>query len=380
MSAWGGSEPTAIRCGTDRFPVTERGDALVPLLERLADPRPVAQAEEYPTGTLQADGRLDLCKQGLGPDGLARVLPAAVGSPNVRHLLLGTNTLGADGARALAAALPEKHGVETLYLGCNRIDAEGARPLLERLADDGTVRALWLKRNPLGDPGALLVARALRANPALRTLDLVNTGLTTNGLRALVDVVVAREAPLDRLFLGGNGLGTDAVPALVRLLRDGGVRELYLAVNRLGDDGAAGLAEAVRDLDGVVLGLGGNGIGPAGVAALAGALGGLHTLDLGRPPSERALGGTPNTVGDEGARTLAEALPGSPLRRLDLRQTGVTSRGAKALLAAVEGGTRLEFLALGAGVARRVKRGIAAALHPASGPHPDIRAIASVYR
>ena len=65
------------------------------------------------------------------------MLPAAVGSPNVRHLLLGTNTLGAEGARALAAALPPEHGVETLYLGCNRIDAEGdgiCQPALPKLS------------------------------------------------------------------------------------------------------------------------------------------------------------------------------------------------------------------------------------------------------
>ncbi|MBC6462928.1 gala protein, partial [Actinomadura sp. HBU206391] len=140
----------------------------------------------------------------------------------------------------------------------------------------------------------------------------------------------------------------------------------------------AGTADPARP---VRLGLGGNGIGPDGAKALAGVLDGIETLDLGRPPSERSLGAPANATGDAGAAALAAALPGSRLRRLELRHTGVTGRGAKTLLAAVADGTCLEYVGLGPGVPRRVKRALVPHLRPATAPpHPDRHAIGSVYR
>ncbi|NDU72255.1 gala protein [Actinomadura sp. DSM 109109] len=376
------TEPTPVRCPAVEHPGVAPADpaGLDPLLARLAAPAPVTADETFPLGTLRPDGRVDLCKQGLGPAGAARLLPVAAASPHAVHVLLGTNAIGGDGARAVAGALVPGHGLESLYLGCNRIDASGAGALARSLAADTTVRALWLKRNPLGDTGVRAIAAMLRRNATIRTLDLVNTGLTVDGLRALLDVLAERPAPVERLFLGGNGLGPESAGPLAALIADAGVRELYLPANHLGDAGAAALAAAADPARPVRLGLGGNGIGPEGARALAGALGGVEALDLGRPPSERSLGAPANATGDAGAALLAAALPGSPLRRLELRRTGITGRGAKAVLAAVPGDTRLEYVGFGPGVPRRVKRALAPRLRPASRPHPDLHAIGSLYR
>ncbi|MEV4414484.1 gala protein [Catellatospora sp. NPDC049609] len=374
-------ESNPVRCPAIAHPEVGLADPadFDALLARLSEPGEVTGTEDFPRGTLQPDGRLDLCKQGLGPQAAARVVQAAVRFPHATHLLLGTNGLGSDGARAVADALAPGHHVQTVYLGCNRIDADGAGALADRLAGDRTVRALWLKRNPIGDAGVSRLCAALSGNTTLRTLDLVNTGLTRHGLAELAGTLAARETPLERLFLGGNGLRPDAVPALAAIVREGGVRELYLAANHLGDAGAAALAEAVAGLP-MTLGLGGNGLTPAGVAALAARLSAWRALDLARPPSERALGALPNTVADEGAAALAAALPGSRLRRLDLRFTGITGRGAKLLLAALSDDLPLRYLGINGGVPRRLRRLAGATLGPVEQPHPDISAIASVYR
>ena len=368
-----------IACPVIAVPAVPQADLadLSPLLRRLADPAPVNGTERFPLGTLQPDGRIDLCKQGLGAAGVTQVLDRVVGSPHAVHLLLGTNGLGATGTAALASGLPPGHPVETLYLGCNAIDAAGAAPLFERLAADDRVRALWLKRNPLGDEGVAALAATLRRNTTIDTVDLVNTGLTIAGLETLVDALVARPAPVTRVFLGGNGLGPSAGPLLARLLRDAGVRGLFLAANRLGDDGVRPAVEAVH-APGSTLGLGGNGLSPAAVTAIAGRLSMLDSLDLSRPQSLRVLGAADNVVGDDGAALLAAALPGTPLRRLDLRHTGVGGRGAKALLAALPT-TDLTRLALGPDVPRRVKRAITALLPPAD-PAGVGSEIVSVYR
>ncbi|GAB3858214.1 leucine-rich repeat domain-containing protein [Dactylosporangium cerinum] len=117
-----------IACPVLAVPAVPQADLadLSPLLRRLADPEPVRGTERFPLGTLQPDGRVDLCKQGLGAAGVAQVLDRVVGSPHAVHLLLGTNGLGATGTAALASGLPDGHRVETLYLGCNAIDAVGA--------------------------------------------------------------------------------------------------------------------------------------------------------------------------------------------------------------------------------------------------------------
>lgn len=375
-------EPAPIRCPAITHPDLPPADpaGLLPLLDRLADPAPVRDAESFPLGTLQPDGRVDLCKQGLGPVGVTPLLPAAGASAHARHLLLGTNSLGDTGARALAATVAGEHGIATVYLGCNRITAEGSAALADALATDTTVRALWLKRNPVGDTGVAALAAALRRNTAVRTLDLVNTGITRDGLAALLAALADRPRPLERLFLGGNGFGPDSADLLAALLRDAGVRELYLAANHLGDAGVTALARVCDPARPVHLGLGGNGVTPAGARALAAALDGISGLDLGRPPSQHALGAPGNTTGDEAAAALAEELSGSPLRRLALQHTGVTGRGAKRILAAVPDDTRLEYVGLGAGVPRRVKRALRDRLRPAVPAHPDVRAIGSVYR
>ncbi|MEV0411577.1 gala protein [Streptomyces sp. NPDC050448] len=378
------TQPTPVRCPAIEHPDLPLADpaGLEPLIARLAAREDVEADEAFPIGTLRADGRVDLCKQGLGPAGAARVAAVAAGSAHARHLLLGTNSIGDEGARTLAGALADGHGLHTLYLGCNRIGPDGVAAVATALADDTDVKALWLKRNPVFEDGARTLAALLRRNRTLRTLDLVNTGIGTEGVRLLLDALRTRETPLERLFLGGNGLTAEDAPLLAALIREAGVRELYLPANHLGDEGTAILAAAAAadPARPVRLGLGGNGIGPAGARALADALGGIEALDLGRAMSERSLGSTGNDTGDEGAYALAAALPGSPLRRLELRHTGLTGRGAKCLLAAVPDHSPLEYVGLGPGLPRKVKRSFTARLRPARPAHPDLGAITSVYR
>ena len=349
------TQPTPVRCPAIEHPDVPAADpaGLDPLLARLGSDRTVEDDETFPLGTLRADGRVDLCKQGLGAAGAARLMPATAASPHARHVLLGTNAIGDEGALTVARALAEGHGLRTLYLGCNRI----------------------------GPDGVTALAAMLRRNTTLRTLDLVNTGATTASLRLLLDALTGRPHPVERLFLGGNGLTADSAELLAAFVRDAGVRELYLPANHLGDRGAAVLAAAAAgSAHPVRLGLGGNGIGPAGARALADALGGIEALDLGRPMSERSLGAPANATGDDGAHALASALPGSPLRRLELRHTGLTGRGAKSLLAAVPDDSPLEYVGLGPGLPRKVKRSFTRRLRPMTAAHPDLRAIGSVYR
>ncbi|MGW0658709.1 ribonuclease inhibitor [Streptodolium elevatio] len=370
------------------------GADLAPLLSRLAQDGPVAGRLDFPVGTLLPDGRLDLCKQDLGPDG-GRVVAAALrpGGP-VRHLLMGTDLLGDAGAVAVAHAAAGA-GVDTVYLGCNLIGPEGADGITAALRDRPGVSGLWLKRNPLGGAGARTVAALVRDGTPLTTADLVQTGLTAADLPELVDVLTAPPQGVhrvERLFLTGNRLGPEAGTVLARLLGDPcGLRELYVSATALGDAGLlalrTGLARAARTAPGRLrrLAVGDNGAGPDAVAALVAAAvdAGVAVLSVGGVRASGFLGAASNRLDDAATGRIAGVLAerGHALVYLDLHGTGVTSRGALALEAGQERAATETHFVLGSGIARSVKRRLSARGLPAAPMVPDeVRAIRSVYR
>jgi Ran GTPase-activating protein (RanGAP) involved in mRNA processing and transport len=373
---------------------------LEPLIEWLSSAAPIRQPTTFVRGTALPDGRLDLCKQSLGVEGAVRVLRAFDGSTFVRSLLLGTDGLGDVGAAAVATLIRERRApaLRTLYLGCNRIELAGVEALAEALADPSSpVRALWLKRNLVGPRGAAVLAKMLRAQPALELLDLTNSGLGDAGVEPIVAALrdqVTQPRGLARLLIGGNGIGPCGAMRLGELLAvTPHLRELGLAVSRLGDAGARALANGLaRNHSLERIDLASCAIGPEGLAAIVDALR-THPrsteLSLGTTPSTTALGERDNDLRDRiGAELLAGWLAEDPpLRRLDLVGSGIRSAGALCLLDALATNTNLVDLQLGKHVARRIKRRLRARLeHNAAvrpfdaSPPPHVAAILSVYR
>lgn len=357
------SAPELLAC-----PVAHRTDftpcdaaELRPLLDFLRAGQPVAQRMDFPRGVLMPDGRLDLCKQDLGPANAEAVLEALAGYPHATHLLMGTNGIGDTGARAVARLLERGAHVRTVYLGCNLIGADGARELASAVRGHGAVEGLWLKRNPLGPEAGAIVSEALAPEAGLRGVDLVHTGLDAAGLRTLVDALLSRGTGVESLYLGGNPLDGACVPSLVALLRGHPrLRGLYLSPLALGDAAVVELARALADNRGLqVLGLASTGVGPAGARALAEALQGhpslLH-LDLGYARSTRVLKALPNDIGDEGVEAITAMLRANRvLRRVDLRRAGVTREGARRLIAALDGCTARVDLEVEGGLPSDVK-------------------------
>lgn len=365
---------------------------LAPLLAWLRAGQAAPTRLDFPAGTALPDGRLDLCKQALGPLGARAVAEALPPGGPIRHLLAGTDALADDGATAITdGAL--RAGVATVYLGCNGIAAGGACRIADRIAaSPGVVTGLWLKRNPLGTAGLAAVADLAAAPGAPSTVDLVQTGLDAVTLRRLVAAVMAGRR-VARLFLSGNPLGPAAADALATLVATGGLSELYVSAAGLGDAGAAGLAAGLRAADhqGCRPGLrrlsvASNGISPTAAVALiaAAADAGVETLDLGRVPAAGPLGAADNHLGPDGAAAAGAALTARPhrLAYLNLRSCAVGSRGALALLAAARTAATPTRFVLGGGIAGRVKRDLArlTAALPAPAPHPEVAAIASVHR
>ena len=64
-------------------------DDLAPLFAHLSDDAPVERQTAFARGTLTPDGRLDLCKQVVGPEGIRPLLGAMQFTSRVKRLLLG---------------------------------------------------------------------------------------------------------------------------------------------------------------------------------------------------------------------------------------------------------------------------------------------------
>lgn len=364
---------------------------LAPLLDWLRAGRPAGERLDFTAGTALPDGRLDLCKQGLGARGAALIAEALADGPSpVRHLLLGTDALGDDGAAAVAGT---DAPVETLYLGCNGITAGGACRIADQLrASPQVVTGLWLKRNPLGAEGGRAAAALIASARTLRTLDLVQTGLDPSGAAELADALLAAADSgrrIERLFVGGNPLGEPGARALAAVIAAGAVDELYVSAARLGDAGALRIADALsRAPYGRLtrLSVASNGIGPRGAAGLAAAAtaAGVTLLDLGRVRAAAVLGAADNRLDLEAADSIGRTLAAGEhrLAHLFLRHTGLRSREAHRLLDHAPGAATATRFVLGQSIATSVKRrltALSAHVPPPSVP-PDVAAVRSVHR
>jgi len=314
---------------------------LAPLLAMLSENRAVTEPLALPRGTLLPDGRLDLCKQGLGVEGCRAVTAALAGNTVVRSLLLGTNGIGDEGVAAVADLLSLNRTLEVVYLGCNGISAVGAEQLSKAVAVNPAVTGLWLKRNPIGADGLRAVANLIRSGTSVRVLDLVNTCPGVPGLSEVVAALAERPNQIESVYLGGNSLDESAATQLAALVSTNQTLfGLFLSVNRLGDDGAKRLADGLAGNHSLrALSLASNGLGSVGVAAMARGLCGhpdLTWLDLGYSPSTRVLGCCENRVTGEAIPALADLISSSPhLTELNLTRTGIERAGLERLADAV---------------------------------------------
>ncbi len=319
---------------------------LDPLLGHLRQNLSVARQTAFSKGTLTTDGRLDLCKQVVGPAGIGPLLGAMKYSDGIKRLLLGNNIVGDDGAAAIARFLRERADspLDCWYIAGNDIGPRGITELCDALGHDRKVTALWLKRNPLKAAGMHPLAALLRANTTLQVLDLVNCGLLDDGLDIILDAFTGPGAnkTLRHLYLGTNGITDRSAPRIARFLaEDSALESFFLSCNRLGDDGVERIAEALAANTTLQrLSLASNCVGPRGAAALAEALAhhpSITLLDLGFTKATVAVGELGNFIGDAGARSLAQMLrTNTTLRSLDLLHNYISQVGVNELRAALK--------------------------------------------
>ncbi|MFP8960615.1 hypothetical protein ACLIYP_08615 [Streptomyces nanhaiensis] len=200
-------------------PVAPRPAAdLAPLLAWLRTGQVPHGRMDFTAGTAVPDGRLDLCKQALGPEGAAAVAEALRPGP-VRHLLLGTDGLGDEGARTLAAALATApYGrLRRLSVASNGIGPGAVATLVGAAAaagvevcDLGRVRAagaLGARDNHVDEEAAAAIGAVPAERPHRMThLVLSHTGMRSREAHRLLDAAPRAAAPTR--YLLGKGIAT----------------------------------------------------------------------------------------------------------------------------------------------------------------------------
>jgi Ran GTPase-activating protein (RanGAP) involved in mRNA processing and transport len=322
----------------------------------------------FPIGTVTNDGRLDLCKQNLGADGARMIVGALKQNQSVKHLLLGTNKIGNQGAIDLSEAIAHNNTLETLYLGCNYIESEGAIALCEALEQNTDIKSVWFKRNPIGKDSVPALINLLKKNKNIRTLDLVNTGLE-DGFCDLFDYFKENTC-IERLYLSGNYLTPQYIAHLADVLEHNKtLKALFVSVNNFGDEGASHLAKGLaKNTTLEELSVASCGLKEVGIISLLDALvcnKNFKHLDLGYASSTRVLQSKGNEISDLAAQRLLKFIENAPqLASVNLAKTRIPNT-YKHIFANF---THINIRIDGFKNPKTIE------------PHPDSKAIKSVYR
>lgn len=199
-------------------------------------------------GTIFPDGRMDCCKQVVGPASIGALCDAVNESKIVKHFLLGNNVAlqdhEEDGAHAFARVMSNNYKpIETWYLAGNCIGPIGIEIMAEALQANTQCKALWLKRNPIGPIGAIALNRMLRVNTHLVLLDLHNCSLGNEGVSNLFQYPKEIQT-LKHVYLDANAI--ESTEPIAEWCKVSSVVTLYLSINRLGDDEIMCLTHALQ--------------------------------------------------------------------------------------------------------------------------------------
>ena len=256
-------------------------------------------------GALFRDGRMDLCKQVVGPLHIGNLMESLIGNTQVSHFLLGNNVIGEVGALAIARYLSSNTEVPitTWYLAGNDLNAECMSiimPLLVRT----NIKQLWLKRNPIGPKGMKHIAEFLKQNNTIEVLDLQNVGMFDEGVQYLVDGL-QDNASLHTLYIDCNGLTKQSTEYLAYYFKTStskNLRKLFISMNRIGDEGAVNLAVSLNSYPLDTLVVCSNRIGYLGLQQLldfAHNNPSLQVLDIGYYKATADVGELPNCFRDD---------------------------------------------------------------------------------
>lgn len=317
-------------------PIEELG----PFYEHLANNIPVMVPElEFMRGVQYNDGRMDLCKQVVGPPHISKLMGSLKNNTQITHFLLGNNIIGINGATAISDFLNEGFGnqIKTWYLAGNEINSQGIKLIADSLKNNTVCEALWLKRNPIKEEGAKYLGEMLEVNKKIKILDLHNTGILNEGTKYIMESL-EKNTTLRHLYIDANGITIQGATYIANYFNYicknniKGLTSLWIDINRLDDDSMDVIAEALinyKYLKRFVAGS--NRISEIGTKAICDVFVNSDTLkvfDLGLYKSTADLGELPNNIGDKGLEYIIEFIKNNKsVEVLNIIHNDISSEG-----------------------------------------------------
>lgn len=367
--------PTAMK--VDVSPLEE----LEPFFQHLATDGIMYAAEkplehlEFKRGAVYPDGRMDLCKQVVGPTWIGALMEALKTNTKVEHFLLGNNITNLEGGKAIGEylATPHANKIKTWYLAGSEFSSKALEYIITGFlaANDNDVVALWLKRNPLYAEGMVHIRRLLETNKSIKVLDLHNTAiglserayidesnnferyLTDDGFKDLCEGLKVSEV-LENLYLGANALTLSSMNYLAEYFKfkvnhgRPGIKSLWVDMNKLTDEGCRILCESLVAYPIRGLELGSNFISEIGMGHIARCFrdhATLEVLHLGLYKATADMGATTNNISDAGVPAICELLENNTsIRHLDISMNNISNEGMTLIAASLEKNTTLWYM------------------------------------
>ena len=293
---------------------------------------------------------LDLQNADVNDVGAAAIGEKLKLNAGLTTLWMGHNNIGDSGAAAIGEALGVNTALVEVGLNNNpNFESSAVRQLIAgylaknqviKAIVDGTATSITKAEANINGIGAIAIAKALKNNTALATLDLSNNNIGDSGAVAIGNALTVNTA-LATLDLSNNNIGDAGAAALGEALKDNNaLAMLNLYYNDIGDAGATAIGEALKvNAALATLDIEYNRIMDTGAAAIGAALEAnsvLTTLDLGG-----------NKIGDSGATAIAGALKvNTALTTLYLNSNKIKDSGAQAIGEALKVNAAIEVLGL----------------------------------
>jgi len=292
--------------------------------------------QKFTRGAVYPDGRMDLCKQVVGPIWIGDLMDSLKTNTQIEHFLLGNNITNVEGGKAIGKFLSEPHEckIKTWYLAGSDFNADAIKHICDGLKTDTDCEALWLKRNPIYAEGVIHIAELLKTNKNIKILDLHNCGIglkqsaynaenpyenhmTTDGIQILFDALKSNNT-LRHLYLDANALDEKSMIFIAdyfrfkTLIKEKGITSLWIDMNKIGDDGIKTLCESLSNYAYLKrLCIGSTMLSELGMKYVSDAFKhhkNLRVLDLSLYKSTADMGLIPNNISNAGVMYICELI------------------------------------------------------------------------
>jgi Ran GTPase-activating protein (RanGAP) involved in mRNA processing and transport len=203
---------------------------------------------------------LDLTSKYFTSSDLAELGPALYEHGSIKTLSMSYNGVDdtvSQSAEILGTIIRRNKTMTKLVMYGSRFGGPSAAPTVVRCIADGlssntSLQEFVLANCQLGDEGVTLLAQGLGSrsrNSSLQKLDLGNNGISSTGIRALLDAIIQRASRITDIDLSENAIGSEGASFLADALGRNAVphlTRLRLRWCNFGDDGLVKIVSALE--------------------------------------------------------------------------------------------------------------------------------------